>query len=84
LEGRLLLASEAKAFLAYGWQPEWDVASFRDNGWLCDDRTMFAGVRKVLPGQYLSLTSFSHMSQQKYWDLEFRPKVSAPSLLFGR
>lgn len=24
-EGRLLIASEAKAFLPFGWQPQWDV-----------------------------------------------------------
>ena len=47
LEGRLLIASEAKAFLAYGWQPEWDVRSIVEDGWLHDERTLFRGVRKV-------------------------------------
>lgn len=72
--GRLLIASEAKAFLPFGWQPEWDVQSIRDNGWLCDRRTLFEGVHKVLPGHYLTCTSFSAISQHKYWDFDFRDK----------
>lgn len=75
-DGRLLMASEAKAFLPFGWQPEWDVQSIRDNGWLCDRRTLFQGVNKVLPGQYLTCTSFGAISQHKYWDFEYKDKVS--------
>lgn len=44
---RLLIASEAKAFLAFGWEPEWDVRSIAEDGWLHDERTLFRGVRKV-------------------------------------
>ena len=44
---RLLIASEAKAFLPLGWQPEWDVRSLVEDGWLHDERTLFRDVRKV-------------------------------------
>lgn len=75
VEGRLLVASEAKAFLPFGWKPEWDVQSLRENGWMCDRRTMFQGVCKVLPGHYLTCTSFYTVAQHKYWDFQFRDKV---------
>lgn len=48
-EGRLLLASEMKAFPALGWKPEWDLNSIIHGGFLADDRTIFKGVSKVVP-----------------------------------
>ncbi|KAI4202442.1 MAG: hypothetical protein LQ346_002000, partial [Caloplaca aetnensis] len=45
-EGRLLLASEAKALLPFGWRPQWDVRSIIDKGWLTEERTIFKGLRK--------------------------------------
>jgi asparagine synthase (glutamine-hydrolysing) len=48
VQNRLLVSSEAKAFLPLGWQPEWDVRSLIEEGWLHDERTVFKGVRKVL------------------------------------
>ena len=47
VDGRLLVATEMKSFLAFGWKPEWDVQSLRDGGWRVDARTIFRGVRKV-------------------------------------
>jgi asparagine synthase (glutamine-hydrolysing) len=47
LEGRLLVASEAKAFLPLGWKPKWDVKCLMDDGWRHDQRTPFEGVNKV-------------------------------------
>jgi asparagine synthase (glutamine-hydrolysing) len=44
---RLLLASEAKAFLPLGWKAKWDVRSIVEDGWLHDQRTLFKGVSKV-------------------------------------
>ncbi|KAL9084487.1 MAG: hypothetical protein Q9159_005183 [Coniocarpon cinnabarinum] len=46
VNGRLLIAAEAKAFLALGWKPEWDVKSLLDGGWNYDQRTLFQGVYK--------------------------------------
>lgn len=45
--GRLLVSSEAKGLLSYGWQPKWDVKSLLDDGWMHDERTLFKNVRKV-------------------------------------
>ena len=44
---QLLLASEAKALLPFGWRPEWDVRSIMDLGWVTEERTIFKGLRKV-------------------------------------
>ncbi|CAN9227763.1 unnamed protein product [Alternaria alternata] len=74
LDGKLLVASEMKAFLPFGWQPEWDVQSIKDVGWLCDGRTIFQSVSKILPGHYLLCRSFGTISQDKYWDIEFKDK----------
>jgi hypothetical protein len=47
LDGSLLVASEAKAFVPLGWNPEWDVKSILERGWTHDQRTLFKGVKKV-------------------------------------
>lgn len=44
---RLLVAAEMKAFLPFGWKPEWDVKSLLDAGWNHDERTIFESVSKV-------------------------------------
>ena len=46
-EEKLLVASEAKAFLPFGWTPRWDVKALMDDGWRHDQRTPFDGVSKV-------------------------------------
>lgn len=47
IDGKLLVASEMKAFLPLGWKPEWDVRSIVSAGWVIDSRTTFKGVEKV-------------------------------------
>jgi asparagine synthase (glutamine-hydrolysing) len=63
LNGRLLIAAEPKAFLLFGWQPEWDVRSLREGGWNFDRRTLFQGVTKVSSVTSLLLTCHSSFSQ---------------------
>ncbi|KZP16702.1 putative asparagine synthase [Athelia psychrophila] len=75
--GRLLLASEAKAFPALGWKPEWDLESIVNNGNLTDDRTIFKGVFKLPPGQYLTFDRFARLKTVTYWDLTYE-KPAAP------
>ncbi|KAL8764776.1 MAG: hypothetical protein Q9209_007885 [Squamulea sp. 1 TL-2023] len=75
--GNLLLASEAKALLPFGWRPEWDVRSIIDKGWLTEERTIFKGLRKIGPGHYLTCLSLDHISQGQYWDHDYPDKVSA-------
>lgn len=71
LQRKLLIAAEMKAFLPLGWTPEWDVRSLKDAGWNHDERTIFKGVQKVRPGNYLTCTGFGHVEQRQYWDIEF-------------
>jgi asparagine synthase (glutamine-hydrolysing) len=75
---KLLVASEAKAFLPLGWKPRWDVRAIADAGWMFDGRTLFRGVRKVLPGHYLDITEEHGVQQVKYWDAEYEDKVRLP------
>lgn len=72
---KLLVGSEAKAFLPLGWKPRWDVRAIADAGWMFDDRTLFRGVRKVLPGHYLDIQGTS-VRQSEYWDAEYEDKAS--------
>ncbi|KAI0448684.1 hypothetical protein F5B21DRAFT_521383 [Xylaria acuta] len=71
---KLLVASEAKAFLPLGWKPRWDLRAIADAGWMFDDRTLFRGVQKVLPGHYLDITEQDGVRQVKYWDAEYEDK----------
>ena len=73
--GRLLMAAEAKAFLPMGWEPEWDVGAIVDGGWMMDDRTLFKGVKKVLPGHWMEVTEERGIQTRKYWDAEYEDKV---------
>ncbi|KAI5867879.1 asparagine synthase [Durotheca rogersii] len=71
---RLLLGAEAKSFLGMGWQPEWDVHAIADSGWMMDDRTLFKGVKKVLPGHWLELTEERGLETHRYWDAQYPDK----------
>ncbi|KAK3934671.1 asparagine synthase [Diplogelasinospora grovesii] len=72
---RLLLAAEAKAFLALDWKAEWDVGAIVDGGWQHDNRTLFSGVLKVLPGHWMEVTlEGGHVQEHRYWDLEYKDK----------
>ncbi|KAH9174642.1 hypothetical protein AeNC1_017670, partial [Aphanomyces euteiches] len=63
-----MVASEAKAFLAMGWKPEWDVASIADNGIFSDTRTLFRGVSKVRPASYLIVTASGTITTDIYFE----------------
>ena len=75
VDGRLLMAAEAKAFLPMGWKPEWDVGAIVDGGWMMDERTLFKGVKKVLPGNWMEVTEERGVETRKYWDAEYEDKV---------
>ena len=74
-EQRLLIAAESKAFLALGWQPEWDVGGIVEAGWVFDDRTVFKGVKKVMPGHWMEVSKDGEIKHAKYWDIEYSDKV---------
>ncbi|KAL1595958.1 hypothetical protein SLS60_009648 [Paraconiothyrium brasiliense] len=73
-DGRLLISTEMKSFLPYGWKPEWNVQSLRENGWRFDSRTFFKDVYKILPGHYLVCKQFRDLQQKVYWDIEYPDK----------
>ncbi|KAI9147089.1 Amidase chyE [Paramyrothecium foliicola] len=78
VDDRILFASEAKAFLPMGWEPEWDVHSISDSGWMLDDRTLFKGVHKLLPGHWMDVSTQS-IEIHKYWDAEYPDKARPDS-----
>ncbi|KAJ7639703.1 putative asparagine synthase [Mycena polygramma] len=67
-EGRLLIASEMKAFMPLGWKARWDAHSIIHNADFCDDRTVFRGVRKLMPGNFLLFRPDGYIKIQSYWD----------------
>lgn len=84
LGDRVLFAAEAKAFLSLGWKPEWDVRSITDAGWMIDDRTLFKGVRKVMPGHWIEVTDERGLEVHKYWDAEYPDKVHHVPILITK
>ncbi|KAL9055061.1 MAG: hypothetical protein Q9206_003291 [Seirophora lacunosa] len=73
-QGRLLLASEAKALLPFGWRPEWDVRSIINKAWLTEEKTIFKGLRKIRSGSYLTCLSLNHIAEEQYWDHDYPEK----------
>ncbi|KAK2589499.1 hypothetical protein QQS21_012825 [Conoideocrella luteorostrata] len=72
---KIVFGAEAKAFLAMGWKPEWDVHAISDCGWMSDDRTIFKGVKKLLPGQWMEISSDGTIQTHTYWDAEYPEKA---------
>ncbi|RDA95365.1 hypothetical protein CP533_3540 [Ophiocordyceps camponoti-saundersi (nom. inval.)] len=75
VDDRVVLAAEAKAFLPMGWEPEWDVPGITNCGWFLDDRTIFKGVKKLMPGHWMEITDERGMKIRKYWDADYAEKV---------
>lgn len=78
---QVLFAAEAKAFLPLGWEPEWDVRGITDCGWVVDDRTIFKGVKKLMPGHWMEVTERRGIEIRKYWDADYPDKVASLSRL---
>lgn len=75
VDGRVLLASEAKAFKPLGCEPEWDVHGISNCHWLVNDGTIFKGVKKLMPGHWMEITEGRGVEIHKYWDAEYPDKV---------
>ncbi|MBI4423062.1 MAG: asparagine synthase (glutamine-hydrolyzing) [Elusimicrobia bacterium] len=72
-DGRLLVASEAKALFAAGAPAAWDLDALYHAASLQfppPGRTLFAGVRQVPPGGRL-LADWRGVRLERYWDLDF-------------
>src|SRR5689334_20643558 len=74
-DGSLYFASEIKALLeAAAVKPELNFAALADfaaNRATMGETTLFAGVKRLLPGHTL-LWHDSHVSIERYWDVSFR------------
>jgi asparagine synthase (glutamine-hydrolysing) len=73
-DGRtLLFGSEIKTILAYpGVHPEFDsstLAEYLAFGYLSGEQTMYAGIRKLMPGHTLTLDESGQLQIRRYWDL---------------
>jgi asparagine synthase (glutamine-hydrolysing) len=68
-----LFGSEMKAILAYpGVQPEFNrgtLAEYLAFGYITGPETMYAGIRKLMPGHTLELSGSGDPQIQRYWDL---------------
>jgi len=83
-EKTFLFGSEIKAILAYpGARAELNpgvLAEYLAFGYLSGAQTMFAGIRKLLPGHTLTIDSAGQLNIEPYWDLnvpveeEVRPR----------
>ncbi|KAI8089926.1 putative asparagine synthase [Halteromyces radiatus] len=74
VNGTFLAASEIKAFLPLGWQPEWDVSTIIQGGVTGDYRTCFKGVYKLPPAHYLTVSASGSIVCQQYWDADYPDK----------
>ncbi|KAJ6594855.1 putative asparagine synthase [Mycena capillaripes] len=75
--GRILFASEIKAFMGLGWQAEWDIDSIINNGEVSDERTVFKGVQKLAAGHFALCGASGYIRTERYWDMTY-PAVNAP------
>jgi len=72
----LLFGSEIKTILAYpGVKPEFHhgaLAEYLAFGYLAGEESMFAGIRKLMPGHILTADEHGHVETSPYWDLEVK------------
>ncbi|KAL4732896.1 nucleophile aminohydrolase [Aspergillus similis] len=74
VDNRLLVATEMKSFLPFGWQPEWSVENLRRKGWLWDNEMYFKGVRRLEPGHYMVSQNYKFPQVKTYWDMDYPDK----------
>jgi asparagine synthase (glutamine-hydrolysing) len=72
----LLFGSEVKAVLAYpGVKPEFNrgtLAEYLAFGYIAGAESMYAGIRKLMPGHILTLDGCGQLSTSSYWDLDIK------------
>ncbi len=72
----LLFGSEIKTILAYpGVKPELNhgvLAEYLAFGYLAGEETMYAGIRKLMPGHILTIDEHCEPVISPYWDLDIK------------
>jgi asparagine synthase (glutamine-hydrolysing) len=76
-EGKtLLFGSEIKTILAYpGVKPEFNagaLAEYLAFGYLAGEKSMYAGIRKLMPGHILTTDEFGKLETSRYWELDVK------------
>ncbi|KAL3473504.1 hypothetical protein BJX99DRAFT_197526 [Aspergillus californicus] len=74
VNNKLLVATEMKSFLPFGWQPEWSIGNLQDKRWLWDSQMYFEGVYRLEPGQYMVSRDFKVPEVNTYWNLDYPDK----------
>ncbi|KAL3434133.1 nucleophile aminohydrolase [Aspergillus tetrazonus] len=74
VNNRLLVATEMKSFLPFGWQPEWSIENLLRKGWLWDTEMYFKGVHRLEPGQYMVSRNYKFPMVKTYWDMDYPDK----------
>jgi asparagine synthase (glutamine-hydrolysing) len=71
-DGTFYLASEIKAFVELGVPLRWDVDTLYDTHFVAHppDRTLFAGIYQLPPGNYL-IADGDHVRVIPYWDWDY-------------
>jgi len=73
-DGAFLFGSEIKTILTYpGVSASFRRAALAEYlafGYLSGVETMYAGIRKLMPGHWLEITEDGRMTTEQYWDLE--------------
>jgi asparagine synthase (glutamine-hydrolysing) len=72
----LLFGSEIKTILAYpGVKPEFNagaLAEYLAFGYLAGEKSMYAGIRKLMPGHILTIDELGKLETSRYWDLDVK------------
>lgn len=78
-DGRLLVASEAKALFALGVPRVWDRTTFFHVSamqYAHPTETLFAGIAQLPPGHFL-VAQREHVQVQRYWDITYHEPTDA-------
>ncbi|KIN08789.1 hypothetical protein OIDMADRAFT_108177 [Oidiodendron maius Zn] len=70
VDGRLLVATEMKSFLPYGWKPEWSIQNLRDKSYEYGSDTLFKNVYSYLISQ-----DFQPPTKKLYWETRSEEEI---------
>lgn len=83
-DGKVHVASEIKALLAYGVPAIWDEETCRQTGaWnFYESRTYFKNIFVIPPGHYLQASPGGPVEIKQYWDFSFNKEYSPQTKQF--
>lgn len=78
VDGVFYFASEMKALLPFLPEIETDLDAFKDYlvfQFVLDDKTLFRGVKELVPAHYLTVTAQGELVNRRYWQVYYRPDL---------